>query len=829
MSRIQVRLIPAGLAFIVLAVGGAGAAVEYSSVADLTRGARQIVTGDVADVTSYWDGGVIKSRVTVNVDQYLVGGGSGVETLVVTGGTVGDLTLRVSTLPVFEAGDHVMLFLDDTPERLVGCFQGAYLTDGVHAAPMGPACQRVIETNVRPLDELLAEVQTALPAGVRLSAPAPYDGSFRIPRWAACGASWAYQFRPMGEPYVINANCADASAGDAATQRTLIQTAAATWSNAGADFAFTYGGESTLTSVAEDGTNLVFFSTSPPGGGSYIAATYIWSTGTSITECDLVFNDRDYTWWNGSGSCSSKMDIQNIATHEFGHFLCLLDLYNAGDSEKTMYGLAVLCETKKRTLAPDDIAGIIGLYGAAPDTTPPTPNPMTWATPPTPVSTALITMTASTAADGQSPPVQYFFHLVSGGNGGNDSAWQAGTTYSDVGLDANTDYTYQVKARDSASTPNETAYSSPATTATLIETPTGLSFSGVTTTSVGLSATGTLSNLTAGSSGVYFDSTTVGGDGGINVWVQTTTGTATGLTPNTAYTFQVKARNKNAVETPYSPAANQATLIETPTGVSFGAVTDNSVALQAVGTLTNLTVGSSGVYFDSTTVGGDGGINVWVQTTTDTATGLAPNTAYTFQVKARNQAGVETAFGPPVSKTTLASVPPAPALSNPTPSTLDLDVDPGGNPAGTGFAIQCVAAADPAWDGKYVDAAGNPAPAAVWQTDALWGVVTVQGLQAAADYCFQVQARNADLIATAFSAQACATTAAAWVRGDMNCDAVVDFDDISPFVLALVGQSSYEARYPTCRWLNGDIDGSGAVDFDDISLFVKCLVNSGCL
>jgi hypothetical protein len=67
-----------------------------------------------------------------------------------------------------------------------------------------------------------------------------------------------------------------------------------------------------------------------------------------------------------------------------------------------------------------------------------------------------------------------------------------------------------------------------------------------------------------------------------------------------------------------------------------------------------------------------------------------------------------------------------------------------------------------------------------------------------------------------------------WRPGDMNCDGYVDFDDINPFVTALVSQQGYESRYPDCVWLNGDIDGSGAVNFDDINPFVACLVNGEC-
>ena len=64
--------------------------------------------------------------------------------------------------------------------------------------------------------------------------------------------------------------------------------------------------------------------------------------------------------------------------------------------------------------------------------------------------------------------------------------------------------------------------------------------------------------------------------------------------------------------------------------------------------------------------------------------------------------------------------------------------------------------------------------------------------------------------------------------GDLNCDGVVNFADIDPFVLALSGQAAYEVQYPDCRWLNADINGDGAVNFADIDPFVACLSHGGC-
>ncbi|HVP13175.1 MAG TPA: fibronectin type III domain-containing protein, partial [Phycisphaerae bacterium] len=454
---------------------------------------------------------------------------------------------------------------------------------------------------------------------------------------------------------------------------------------------------------------------------------------------------------------------------------------------------------------------ISGPACASSDTTPPTPNPMTFASAPAPAGTDSITITATTATDATSPPVSYYFNFVSGGAGGNDSAWQTSTTYTDTGLTPNTSYTYRVKARDSATpTPNETGYSSNASAATLIETPTGVSFGTVTLSTIDLTATGTLTNLTTGSSGVYFDSTTTGGDAGINAWVQTTADTATGLSPNTSYTFQVKARNQSSVETAYSSTAAKATLIETPTGVSFGTVTANSIVLNAGGTFTNLTTGSSGLYFDSTTTGGDGGINAWVQATTDTATGLNPNTSYTFQVKARNQSSVETAYSPTAAKVTLANVPTAPTLSGATRTTLNLDVNANGNPAATEFAVMCTASSptDSNWNGKYVNASGAASATAVWRTEAQWGVTTVQALQACTTYTFAVKARNSESVETVFGPGASLGTTGH--LGDMDGDGAVAGDDIQSFI--------------TCA-ISG---GSGCACANmTISAFVNCLLHPG--
>ena len=59
--------------------------------------------------------------------------------------------------------------------------------------------------------------------------------------------------------------------------------------------------------------------------------------------------------------------------------------------------------------------------------------------------------------------------------------------------------------------------------------------------------------------------------------------------------------------------------------------------------------------------------------------------------------------------------------------------------------------------------------------------------------------------------------------GDLNCDGVLNFDDINPFVLALSDPAGYAAAFPGCPLANGDVNGDGSVNFDDIDPFVALL------
>ena len=148
-----------------------------------------------------------------------------------------------------------------------------------------------------------------------------------------------------------------------------------TWEGlSGSYFSETYLGTTSRTGPLFDYHNVVSWGYVDPS--DRLAACYIWVYAYDTTryyEFDIVF--EDYYSWSTTGE-PGKFDVQNVATHEFGHTLLLGDLYGGGDTEKTMYGYVSTGETKKRSLHQDDIDGIRYIYpqsGNQPPNTPSSP------------------------------------------------------------------------------------------------------------------------------------------------------------------------------------------------------------------------------------------------------------------------------------------------------------------------------------------------------------------------------------------------------------------------------------------------------------------------
>lgn len=98
-------------------------------------------------------------------------------------------------------------------------------------------------------------------------------------------------------------------------------------------------------------------------GRSTLGVTFVWfsTRNGEILEVDTVFNKR-HPWaiFPSSPDCQGSpqaYDLQNIATHEFGHWVGLDDLFDDADKDLTMYGFSAGGEVKKRSLGTGDVTG----------------------------------------------------------------------------------------------------------------------------------------------------------------------------------------------------------------------------------------------------------------------------------------------------------------------------------------------------------------------------------------------------------------------------------------------------------------------------------------
>lgn len=136
-----------------------------------------------------------------------------------------------------------------------------------------------------------------------------------------------------------------------------ITKSADTWDDETVFTVFSYAGTTTKTAGKRDYYNVIDFGTYRKG---VIAVTMIWVSGTNMVEIDMRMNTL-YKW-SFTGE-AGKMDVQNIATHEFGHWAGLNDVYDPAHSWLTMYGYSDYGVTYQRTLCPGDILGLKAVYG----------------------------------------------------------------------------------------------------------------------------------------------------------------------------------------------------------------------------------------------------------------------------------------------------------------------------------------------------------------------------------------------------------------------------------------------------------------------------------
>ena len=406
-----------------------------------------------------------------------------------------------------------------------------------------------------------------------------------------------------------------ASTGGAVT-RYDVSTDGTNWANSGSDLTHTFssltantqytlrvravgaGGTSSAASIQE--TARAVAPNAPTGlttsGITQTAITLSWtaSTGGAVTRYDV---STDGTNWANSGS-----DL----THTFSSL-----------TANTQYTLRVRAVGAGGTSA---VASVQATTGT------PAPNA------PTGLTTSGITQSAITLSWTKSTGATSYEV-----NGGALTGWTALSdvaTYQFTGLTAGTQYTLQVRAKNTGGT----SAAASATARTIPVAPTGLQTSGITTSAITLSWT-----KSAGAASYEVNG------GALSGWTalsDVATYQFTGLTAGTQYTLQVRAKNTGGTSAAASASAR--TIPAAPTGLQTSGITGNAITL-------SWTKSTGAASYE---VNG-GALSGWTDVgdvATYQFTGLSADTQYALQVRAKNTGGTSAAAS--ASARTIAAVAP---------------------------------------------------------------------------------------------------------------------------------------------------------------------------
>ncbi|MDE2857021.1 MAG: fibronectin type III domain-containing protein [Chloroflexota bacterium] len=295
--------------------------------------------------------------------------------------------------------------------------------------------------------------------------------------------------------------------------------------------------------------------------------------------------------------------------------------------------------------------GVSAVASADPATTLPSAAPGD----PGSLATSAITASSITLSWAAGSGVTDSYEVSTDGNDWTDAGSDTEHVFS--GLDANTAYTLRVRGKNRVGVSSAV---SATTVKTLPNPPTAPETSAIT-------ASGITLTWTASADGAEtYEVSSDGGDNWVDAGGTDTTHSFSGLTANTAYTLQVRAKNASGVSSAASAASVTtlpAAVPGVPSGLATPTITANSIKLTWTA--------SSGVV-DTYEVSTDG--NSWTDAGSDTEhifSSLSANTAYTLRVRAKNRAGVSAvASEGPVTTASAVTQPPDP------PSELDTrDID----------------------------------------------------------------------------------------------------------------------------------------------------------
>jgi hypothetical protein len=181
------------------------------------------------------------------------------------------------------------------------------------------------------------------------------------PRTDACYKLMGVKWPSLPVNYVINPTNPQGLSDAFVTS--AISTSAETWDSATSAelFGDAYSVNNAALAGIQNYQNTIGFAALSEN--NVIAVTTVWFTrvGKRIVEFDQQYNTNFQ--WGDATIDSSKMDLQNIATHELGHAVGLSDIYSTSCTAVTMYGYSTEGAFQSRTLEQADITGLQKMYG----------------------------------------------------------------------------------------------------------------------------------------------------------------------------------------------------------------------------------------------------------------------------------------------------------------------------------------------------------------------------------------------------------------------------------------------------------------------------------
>jgi hypothetical protein len=376
------RLALALLVLLAPSIAGAASGPVWTTQ-QLAGFADVVLTGTVVEVTSDWDRHVnaIYTYVTLDVIDVLKGDISAERvTIKQLGGSADGIVLSIVDQPSFAIGQDVLVYLEARPRDgtlyTSALWQGKWdLERGVRGrqtavryAPGGHATREDRQS----LSE--ARLETSAAAADRTGVtPNIVVSDAPLPR-ASAYFNLLGPFRYVHSPVVdVQAGGQPGLPGGGVAQ---VQAAIQRWNRAGAAFSYTLGNTNAPPRCSGEllGNNRVTITFMDPcgemanaGGTLALGGSYFTpgeggsSNGQSFdraTEGFIVNNDGD----EALRLPTNPGCFEEIQTHELGH---VLGLNHSGDPDALMYAQieASRCWTGARGLRPDDLRGLLFIYG----------------------------------------------------------------------------------------------------------------------------------------------------------------------------------------------------------------------------------------------------------------------------------------------------------------------------------------------------------------------------------------------------------------------------------------------------------------------------------